>query len=60
MSLEEFVSHIAEREGADPEETRHHARAVLTALREFVSDEEFSDVTAQLPKDYAPLLAGVA
>jgi uncharacterized protein (DUF2267 family) len=57
MSLEEFVSHIAEREGADPLETRDHTRAVLRALREFVSDKEFSDVTAQLPKDYAPLLA---
>jgi uncharacterized protein (DUF2267 family) len=58
MSLEEFVAHVAEREGANPEETRDHVRAVLRALREFISDKEFSDVTAQLPKDYAPVLAG--
>jgi uncharacterized protein (DUF2267 family) len=57
MSLEEFVEHIARREGAADEEARRHARAVLTALREYVSEREYSDVTAQLPKDYAPILA---
>ncbi|MEA2379792.1 MAG: hypothetical protein QOD13_3699 [Thermoleophilaceae bacterium] len=57
MSLDEFVEHIARREGAADEEARRHARAVLTALREYVSEREYSDVTAQLPKDYAPILA---
>jgi uncharacterized protein (DUF2267 family) len=57
MSLEEFVAHAAEHEGANPQEARAHARAVLAALREFGSDEEFTDVAAQPPKDYAPLLA---
>jgi uncharacterized protein (DUF2267 family) len=60
MSLEEFVAHVAEREGAQPEQAREHARAVLAAVREFISEDEFDDVTAQLPKDYAPLLAGAA
>jgi uncharacterized protein (DUF2267 family) len=57
MSLDEFVEHIAQREGAADEEARRHARAVLTALREYISEREFNDVTAQLPKDYAPILA---
>jgi uncharacterized protein (DUF2267 family) len=57
MSLDEFVKHIAQREGAAGEEARQHARAVLTALREYISEREFSDMTAQLPNDYAPILA---
>jgi uncharacterized protein (DUF2267 family) len=57
MSLDEFVEHIAQREGAPDDEARRHARAVLTALREFLSEREFDDMLAQLPKDYAPLLA---
>jgi uncharacterized protein (DUF2267 family) len=57
MSAEEFVVRVAQREGADVDEAREHARAVFAVLRELVSGDEFSDVAAQLSQDYAPLLA---
>jgi uncharacterized protein (DUF2267 family) len=55
MPLERFVARVAEREGVTPDQARAHARAVLTALRAAVGDEEFSDVTVQLPPEYAAL-----
>jgi uncharacterized protein (DUF2267 family) len=57
LSLDEFLRGSAEREGVTPEEAKEHARAVFATLREAVGEKEFSDVTAQLPKDYAALLA---
>jgi uncharacterized protein (DUF2267 family) len=57
MSLEDFVRRSAEREGVTPVGARQHARAVLATLREAVGEPEFSDVRAQLPHDYAALLA---
>jgi uncharacterized protein (DUF2267 family) len=55
MPLERFVARVAEREGVTPDQARAHARAVLTALHAAVGDEEFSDVTVQLPPEYAAL-----
>jgi uncharacterized protein (DUF2267 family) len=56
MSLDTFVERVAEREGVDPlVEARPHARAVLTTLREAVEDDEFFDLTVQLPPEYRPL-----
>jgi uncharacterized protein (DUF2267 family) len=56
MSLDRFLERIAEREGIDPlVEARKHARAVLTTLREAVEDDEFFDITVQLPPEYRPL-----
>jgi uncharacterized protein (DUF2267 family) len=57
MSLEEFLGHVAEREGVPPEEARGHARAVFVTLREVVMSKEFCDVTTQLPNEYWALLA---
>jgi uncharacterized protein (DUF2267 family) len=57
MSVDEFLSRIAEREGVTPGEAREHARAVLTTLREVVRDPEFADVTSQLPREYDALLS---
>jgi uncharacterized protein (DUF2267 family) len=57
LGLDEFVRGIAEREGVTPDEAREHARAVFATLRETLTDKEFSDVAAQLPADYAALLA---
>jgi uncharacterized protein (DUF2267 family) len=57
LSLAEFLKGIAEREGVTPEEASEHARAVFATLREAISEKEFSDVTAQLPDEYAALLA---
>ena len=56
MPLERFVTLIAAREGVPaPGLALAHARAVLTTLREAVEDE-FFDVTAQLPRDYVSAL----
>jgi uncharacterized protein (DUF2267 family) len=57
MSLDEFVRRIAEREGVTPGEAHEHARAVFATLREAVGDQEFLDVTAQLPLEYVALEA---
>jgi uncharacterized protein (DUF2267 family) len=56
MTLEEFLERIAEREGVDPFGASEHARAVFATLREAVGDDEFFDVTVQLPPDYGVLL----
>jgi uncharacterized protein (DUF2267 family) len=57
MSPERFMRHIAEREGVTPDVARLHARAVFAALREAVGDDEFFDVTVQLPPDLVAALA---
>jgi uncharacterized protein (DUF2267 family) len=57
MSLDEFVTRVAEREGVTPDEARDHVRAVFLTLREAVSSKEIADLEAQLPKEYAAVLA---
>jgi len=57
MSLDEFVLRIAQREGVTPAEAREHARAVFATLREAVGEDEFLDVSAQLPLEYAAVEA---
>jgi uncharacterized protein (DUF2267 family) len=62
MPLEEFLRRVAQREGLPfdddmpPFEASEYARAVFATLREAIADEEFFDVTVQLPAEYAPLL----
>jgi uncharacterized protein (DUF2267 family) len=56
MSEQEFVARVAELEGVPPDEAERHAHAVFRVLREALSNEEFSDMAAQLSDDYAPLL----
>jgi uncharacterized protein (DUF2267 family) len=57
MSLDDFVRRIAEREGVTPAEAREHARAVFATLREAVGEDEFRDVSAQVPLEYAAVKA---
>ncbi|MEA2395215.1 MAG: hypothetical protein QOJ82_3106 [Solirubrobacteraceae bacterium] len=57
MSLEDFIGRVAEREGVSVAQARDHARAVLVTLREAVGDEEFLDVTVQLPREYETVTA---
>ncbi|MCW2951827.1 MAG: hypothetical protein JWQ48_997 [Conexibacter sp.] len=57
LSLDEFLLRVAEREGETPLEVPTHARAVFATLREAVSEREFADIEAQLPNEYAALLA---
>jgi uncharacterized protein (DUF2267 family) len=59
MSVEDFVRRVAECEGVDPIHARAHARAVFVTLREAVGDDEFFDVTVQLPDEYLSALASV-
>jgi uncharacterized protein (DUF2267 family) len=56
MSLPDFLSRVAEREGVSPEEAREHAYAVLTTLRAAISEKEFDDLLAELPDQYRELL----
>jgi uncharacterized protein (DUF2267 family) len=56
MSLDQFLTSVAEREGISPEDAREHARAVLVTLREAVGEQEFRDVTVQLPDEYEATL----
>jgi uncharacterized protein (DUF2267 family) len=56
MSAEEFVRHVADREGVGSDDVVRHVRAVFETLREAVSVDEFSDITVELPPDFAPLL----
>jgi uncharacterized protein (DUF2267 family) len=54
MSLEEFLEHVADREGTPHiDEVRQHARAVFETLREALSSDEFFDLSAELPREYA-------
>jgi uncharacterized protein (DUF2267 family) len=57
MPLDEFLRRIAEREGVARDVAPEHARAVFLTLREAVPEREISDVLAQLPDDYEPVLA---
>jgi uncharacterized protein (DUF2267 family) len=57
MSLDDFLQRVAEREPADVFAARDHARAVFATLREAVGDEEFFDVTNQLPTEFGSVIA---
>jgi uncharacterized protein (DUF2267 family) len=56
LSLPDFLSLIAEREGVSKEEAREHARAVFATLHEVVPEKEFRDTLAQLPDEYRPIV----
>jgi uncharacterized protein (DUF2267 family) len=55
VPLDEFLERIAQREGTDVIESERRARAVLTTLHEAVGDDEFFDVTVELPFEYGVL-----
>jgi uncharacterized protein (DUF2267 family) len=57
MSLDEFLSRIAAREGADAVTARQHASAVLATVRDAVTDKEFHDVISELPRSYVQELS---
>jgi uncharacterized protein (DUF2267 family) len=57
MKLDKFVQRVAERERVSPIEAALHARAVFCVLREAAGEDEFRDITVQLPDDYVTLLA---
>jgi uncharacterized protein (DUF2267 family) len=57
MSVEEFLLRVSDREGVSYDDARDHTRAVLTTLHEALGDEEWSDVTVELPREYDAVLA---
>jgi uncharacterized protein (DUF2267 family) len=57
MSVDEFVLRVADREGVTYDDARDHVRAVLATLHEALGDEEWSDVTVELPREYDAVLA---
>ena len=56
MRVADFVARVAAREGASPNDAYVHAKAVFPTLREAVDDEEFFDVTVQLPGEYSEVM----
>ncbi|MCO5995702.1 DUF2267 domain-containing protein [Actinoallomurus rhizosphaericola] len=56
MPLNRLVNRIAEPAGVYPFEAREYARTVFATLREAVRDDEYVDVTVQLPMDHHALL----
>lgn len=57
MGVDAFLARVAEREGVDAEAARDHARAVIRTLREAIGDQEFVDVTVELPREYESVLS---
>jgi uncharacterized protein (DUF2267 family) len=55
--VDEFLRRVAAREGTDLDTALRHARAVFAALGRTVSEQEIADMTAELPKDFEPLIA---
>jgi uncharacterized protein (DUF2267 family) len=53
LSLERFLERVGERLGIAPLQARPYVEAVFVALRETLPHEEFLDVTAELPYEYA-------
>jgi uncharacterized protein (DUF2267 family) len=53
LSLDAFIERVAERLGVPPLEARGLVEAVFAALRKTVPNDEWVDVTAQLPTEYA-------
>jgi uncharacterized protein (DUF2267 family) len=56
LDIDEFLRRVAERADVDIETAERHAAAVFIALQRAVSPQEFADLSAELPKDFAPLL----
>jgi uncharacterized protein (DUF2267 family) len=56
FDADEFVRRAARREAVAPEVARRDASAVFDALGRTVSDDEWQDLVAELPKSFAPML----
>jgi uncharacterized protein (DUF2267 family) len=52
MSLDEFIAEVASRAGVDRDLARDYVRGVIAVLRETVGENEFAEMSAQLPREY--------
>jgi uncharacterized protein (DUF2267 family) len=57
FDVEEFVRRVAQREAVPLPVAERHARAVFAALGRLVPADEIRDMTSELSRDYAPLIA---
>jgi uncharacterized protein (DUF2267 family) len=57
MNLDQFVRRVCQRLGIARDRATDYVAAVLSVVRESVGDEEFRDVTAQLPDDIKGLIS---
>lgn len=57
FGLEEFVARVAQRAEIDEPHALRVAQAVMATTAHAVTSGEFSDVLAQLPNDYEPLVS---
>ncbi|MEA2289988.1 MAG: hypothetical protein QOD55_1985 [Solirubrobacteraceae bacterium] len=57
FGIEEYLHRVARREEVDEATAARHALAVFTALGRAVGRDEVHDMAAELPKDFALLLA---
>ena len=55
FDVDEFVRRVGERASVDLPSAQRHAAAVFTALSQAIP-EEYDNIVAQLPKDFAALL----
>lgn len=56
FGADEFVRRVGDLEGVEPASAQAHVRAVLDALARALPNDEWSDVVAELPRTFAPLL----
>jgi uncharacterized protein (DUF2267 family) len=56
MKLDDFVRRVAEQEGISLDRALEHVSAVLRTVRDAVGEQEFLDVTSQLPAEYEALV----
>jgi uncharacterized protein (DUF2267 family) len=57
LPADKFVSLVAQREAATPDQARAHTRAVLTTVADTLPEQDFYEtIVLQLPDDYAELL----
>ena len=51
VSLDDFYQRVSTLEEVPPETAREHARAVMSVLRDALSEGEFEDIREQLPAE---------
>ena len=56
LSIEEFRSRVAQREGTNIGEAAFHTRCVMQTIREAVSEGAMRKLSAQLPREFQMLL----
>lgn len=55
FGLQEFFRRVSQREEVELPDAVHHARAVISVVRDSVTEGEMQDVLAQLPEEYTAL-----